>query len=243
MIVTMADEHHLVWLRYSMLSLAHTNPNVPVFVMLLNCPHSVTRQVISWHEDVQVGMWFGKLWRCRIHDFVSHLKPVAIRMAMRRNRLGPRDHVLWIDSDCIYLGDISSFTNMMDKYDFVIKTRKDKSGDKVPDRIRFQAGVFGLRLSSNGLALLDKWETLINKEYKNQELWCAKQHDQGRLFLAYKALAPRIRKGNLPHAFNLQGIGHNPIIWHLIGQKDPKVRDLVINKIDAVFRERGIYGT
>lgn len=121
-----------------------------------------------------------------------------------------KEPVAWFDTDIIVRKNLKSFwagtkTNQLKIY---------YRGDDVPDKVKFQAGIFAVGYSDETMKFISEWSDIIQSDM----YWYA---DQKQLYLVYNKYSDNIKLIKMSRIFNDIGdstrtdvFDNNSVIWH-----------------------------
>jgi lipopolysaccharide biosynthesis glycosyltransferase len=241
-IATMTDSAHFGWAIQSLKSLRLTNSSIPVYIVLIGGKKEQAKKVRKINPRAYCEIYVGAYRKCSHHS-LSQFKPRAIRGALKKFSMKNGDNIIWADADCIYTYSIGEILTILERHDLTIKVQKRAANRFVRaqyiKRI-FNAGIIGVRLNPIMRSFLSAWSKRVYVGVRSKQ-WCAKQHDQGRLFLTYEKYKDRIKFAQLPHSFNTPYIREGqtiPKIWHMMAMKKyPDRANYIIKKVFECIRK------
>ena len=123
--------------------------------------------------------------------------------------------VAWIDTDVIVRTDLSEFLEIKPgQLKILYREKSGLWGKNVPERVKFNAGIFNLGYSENILEFISSWHDKLSKNM----VW---GNGQLELHRTYEKYSKKIDLVKMPEKFNTLGDSTNPncfvdnaVMWH-----------------------------
>lgn len=206
MIITIssADEFFLNQLLAFLSSLKENSPNHSITVFMTNCPDNIYWKLKAVFPKFQ----FEK----RILEKVGKggIEFILLRISLINKIFKHRkESVSWIDTDVIIRKDLTEFLDVRPNQLKILYR-----GDKKPDKVKFNAGIFSIGHSKETHKLIQDWyDSLINNAIWGMgqlELW--KTYSKNRKYVELVKMSERFNDlgGNdRPNAFD-----KDSVMWH-----------------------------